>query len=141
MFHRMGEEAGRADATPAQVGLLHMLIEAGEPLTPREIAKRLEVTPATITGALNRLEESGHVERARESKDRRVVHVRVTPKGRALAKRWREAWWGHFDEVFGPLSDEELRTLVDLLTRVAPPIRGPPGGFGALLRRDAAGKR
>lgn len=138
IFSGFGAPAPKGEATPAQMGLLHVLLEAGEPLTPREIATRLDVTPATITGALNGLEEAGFVERLRESADRRVVHVRVTREGRAAASRRRERMRAHLRETFAPLSDREIRQLAATLERLAPPILGPPAGFGQLLRREAA---
>lgn len=134
---RVAKEAEKLEATPAQIGLLRMLLEPGAPATPQAIARRLEVTPATVTAALNRLEDAGLLTRVRESDDRRVVHVRVTPKGRALATKWVETFRAHLHASLGHLSDDELRALAGLLTRVGPPIHGPPGGFGALLRHDA----
>lgn len=140
IFHKFAASSER-DATPAQMGVLHMLLQADAPLTPREIAQKLDVTPATITGALNALEVAGFIERARQSDDRRVVHVRVTPAGRVAAKRRRERMRAHLREAFGPLSDKELRQLAETLTRLAPPIHGPPGGYAHLLRADSAGRK
>jgi len=139
MFRKISEEMERSDLTKAQHGLLHVLLREAEPLTPQEIARRCDVTPATVTGILNKLEDGGFVERLRVSPDRRVVHVRVTKKGEASMHEWRETFQRHLGEVMSPLSEGEMRTLVALLTRIAPPVEGPPGGFGALIRHDAAG--
>jgi DNA-binding MarR family transcriptional regulator len=127
----------RAEITPAQAGLLSMLQRAGAPQTPQEIARTLSVTPATVTGALNRLEESGLVARARESADRRVVHVHVTPAGQRVAAAWVDGFRAKLEAGMAPLSDAQLRTLVEILSRLGPPIHGPPGGFGALLKAEA----
>ena len=42
------------------------------------------VTLGTVTTSLNNLERKGYVERVRSTKDRRVVHLYLTKKGRLL---------------------------------------------------------
>lgn len=126
----------KVGATPAQVGFLRLLMDEDAPRTPQAIAQRLDVTPATVTALLNRLEDADLLARTRDSEDRRVVHVHVTPEGRALVHRWIATFHGHIQTALAPLGDDELRTLVTLLNRVGPPIHGPPGGFGAILRQE-----
>lgn len=45
---------------------------------------RLSLESSTLTPLLKRLEAMGHVSRARDTRDERVVRVRLTPQGRAL---------------------------------------------------------
>jgi DNA-binding MarR family transcriptional regulator len=45
------------------------------------------LNPSTITGVVDRLEKKRYVLRDRSEKDRRVVKVQLTPKGKRLAKR------------------------------------------------------
>ncbi|MFG1403467.1 MarR family winged helix-turn-helix transcriptional regulator [Xanthobacter sediminis] len=45
---------------------------------------RLSLESSTLTPLLKRLEAMGHVSRARDTKDERVVRVRLTHQGRAL---------------------------------------------------------
>ena len=56
-------------------------------LSQGELSEKMYLHPSTITGVVNRLEKKGYVERDRNQKDRRVVKVRLTPKGKALAKK------------------------------------------------------
>jgi MarR family transcriptional regulator, organic hydroperoxide resistance regulator len=58
---------------------------AGGDATPREIARRCWVNPATMTGIIDTLERDGLVERRRDAADRRQVRLRLTPRGRSLA--------------------------------------------------------
>ncbi|HMO01049.1 MAG TPA: MarR family transcriptional regulator, partial [Miltoncostaeaceae bacterium] len=53
------------------------------------LAERAGVTPATITGMLDILEEQGIVTRTRSERDRRVVIARLTDEGRAIRDRRR----------------------------------------------------
>lgn len=51
---------------------------------PTDVAKILMVTLGTVTASLNRLESKGYIERQRSTKDRRVVHLYLTKKGRLV---------------------------------------------------------
>lgn len=51
-------------------------------LTSREVAEALDCTPANATGILDRMERDELVARERSDEDRRVVFVRLTPKGK-----------------------------------------------------------
>jgi DNA-binding MarR family transcriptional regulator len=137
MFTAIGERTHKAGTTTAQISLLNVLYDSSEDMTPLAVARLLHVTPGTVTGTLNRLEETGLIERGRgESKDRRVIYLRITPKGRDLVKRWRESCRAYFEEITTPLSDQELRTLIVFLSRLNPPISGVPGGLASLIKID-----
>jgi len=95
------------------------------PLEPRTIARLASVSRASISSVINTLERDGYVIRKRESKDRRLVTVDLTEKGREL---WHDSFEGHNAREkrwASALDAEEQQTLVDLLQRL---IRGRPRG-------------
>lgn len=65
---------------------IHIIEKIGltEPARMSEIAHLLGVTLATLTVACDKLEAKDLVRRARSRTDRRVVHVTLTPRGRAV---------------------------------------------------------
>lgn len=69
--------------SPAGYFLLRLLI-VEDGLRPGEVAKRLHVTPATVTSVVDTLERNGHVRREPSHRDRRGVMLRITDSGRAL---------------------------------------------------------
>ncbi|MFA1550453.1 MarR family transcriptional regulator [Actinomadura chokoriensis] len=69
--------------SPAGFFLLRLLI-VEDGLRPGEAAKRLHVTPATVTSVADTLERNGHVRRERSYRDRRGVMLRITDSGRRL---------------------------------------------------------
>lgn len=69
--------------SPAGFFLLRLLI-VEDGLRPGEVAKRLLVTPATVTSVVDTLERNGHVRRERSYRDRRGVMLRITDSGRRL---------------------------------------------------------
>lgn len=126
---RMIQKLGAAAPTPAQMGVLQTLLSVEGGMTPRELSECLHVTPATVTGNLNALEDEGLIERVRTRGDRRVVHVQVTSKGSERVKKWRAVFEAELKEHFAPLSDEDLDDLAGLLARLFPP---PSRRSGAL---------
>jgi DNA-binding MarR family transcriptional regulator len=53
-------------------------------LTPAQLMRAAMVTSGAVTQRLDRLEAAGLVGRSRSTADARVVHVELTPRGRAL---------------------------------------------------------
>ncbi len=56
-------------------------------ITAREIAAAVHLSASTLVGILDRLEVKGLVERSRDAKDRRKIHIGSTARGRAVAQR------------------------------------------------------
>ena len=88
------------------------------PLEPRQIAVAASASRASVSSALNTLERNGFVVRRPDSADRRLVKVELTEKG---AERLAEAYAAanrREQELVADLSQEERRTLAELLGRV-----------------------
>jgi DNA-binding MarR family transcriptional regulator len=87
-------------------------------LTQRELTARIGMQEPTAVIALRGMEEAGWITRDRSEADRRKVHIRLTPAGRAL----RETLLPVAREVNAlattELSAEEAATLIALLRRV-----------------------
>ena len=58
-----------------------------ESLPLGELSRKMYLHPSTVTGVVDRLEAKGYVLRDRDREDRRVVNVRLTDKGKDLAKK------------------------------------------------------
>ncbi|GLF93848.1 MarR family winged helix-turn-helix transcriptional regulator [Streptomyces yaizuensis] len=98
-----------------------------EPLPMRRIAQRLKCEPSNVTGIVDRLELRGLVERRPDPHDRRVKVAAATEEGVGTVGRLRESL-DFAREPLGRLSEEERRTLRDLLLRMLgeePGDRGP----------------
>ena len=63
-----------------QASILDHLDEI-DPTTVNDLSRHMGVTPATMSLAIDRLEDKGYVQRARDPGDRRRVLLRVTPAG------------------------------------------------------------
>ena len=61
-------------------------------LMQSELARFMGIEPATVTRIIDRMTSSGWVERRKDSEDRRVSRVYLTPDGRALQQPVQAAW-------------------------------------------------
>ncbi|MGK2906553.1 MAG: MarR family winged helix-turn-helix transcriptional regulator [Desulfuromonadales bacterium] len=71
--------------TGPQLACLLAMNEHGR-LTATSLAREVHLSPSTIVGILDRLEQKALVERHRSSQDRRVVILSITQAGRELAE-------------------------------------------------------
>ena len=72
-----------------------------------ELARRLQVQPATITKMLQRMEKTGFVERRSDPDDHRVSRVYLTEAGRAVRADVQQVWRRLEEEVFAGFSHDE----------------------------------
>jgi DNA-binding MarR family transcriptional regulator len=71
--------------TGPQSLVLRLLIKKGA-LSSADLSRQMYVTPANITGIIDRLEKKGLVERIRQQSDRRVALITLTQSGQKLGK-------------------------------------------------------
>jgi DNA-binding MarR family transcriptional regulator len=93
---------------------LHVLtvLEADGPLPMSHLADTLDVSVASATGIVGRMEERGLVERSHGAADRRVVLVRSTPAGIAIFKDMTAHRREQLATLFERLTRDELTALL-----------------------------
>jgi DNA-binding MarR family transcriptional regulator len=74
------------DITSQQMGIL-LSIQRGMATTPFELSKLLGIDSGLLTRMLDKLEAKGLLGRSRSADDRRVINLRLTEKGEAVAVR------------------------------------------------------
>ena len=75
--------ASRHNITGPQLGCL-LAIKEEAPITNSKLAKKVYLSPSTVVGIVDRLEEKGLVCRNRDKKDRRLVYISTTEAGEEL---------------------------------------------------------
>jgi DNA-binding MarR family transcriptional regulator len=116
------EVARRYGLTGPQVTVIKMLEAFGD-LSLTELSGRMRAKNSTLTGIVDRMQRDGLVERARSEEDRRVVLIRLTERGRALAAEVPIASMQIFGTALRSLSREERATLRQLLRKVSDSVR------------------
>ena len=98
-------------------GVLELLLHKG-PLPVNTIGPIVDLTPGSISIAVDRLVAKGLVSRVESAEDRRVRVVALTPRGKDLIVSAFAKHSGQMRRVFSELSAEELHTLEVALKKV-----------------------
>src|SRR6202158_4391969 len=98
-------------------GVLEALLHKG-PLPVNTIGPIVDLTPGSISIAVDRLFARGLVSRVESAEDRRVRMVALTPSGKDLIASAFRKHSGQMKRVFSELSPEELRGLETVVKTV-----------------------
>ena len=96
--------------------LMHLAREGALP-SQKELAERLNITPAAVTVALKKIEQDGYIERTL-GQDTRYNELKITEKGRSLVTLTRELFRTADTAMFEGFTAEELDTYVAYLQRM-----------------------
>ena len=98
-------------------GVLEILLHRG-PLPVNTIGPLVDLTPGSISIAVDRLVAKGLVSRVESADDRRVRIVALTSRGKDLIAAAFRKHSGQMKKVFSELSAEELRALEAALKKL-----------------------
>jgi DNA-binding MarR family transcriptional regulator len=107
----------RFDVTLPRFDLMAQLDKAPDGMTLSDVSKRMMVSNGNVTGLVERLVVSGHLDRRTSVTDRRVQMIRLTKVGRAEFRKMaaeHETW---IADMFSELTPKEVRELMRLLAK------------------------
>jgi DNA-binding MarR family transcriptional regulator len=91
---------------------LLMLLRFNGPLTMSRLAEMLDVSVASATGIVDRMEKKGVIERRRNDEDRRVVEVHVSDKGEQVFTAMQAERQDHMTRMLSVISEHDLNALL-----------------------------
>ena len=126
LIHRV--TAGHPERTTLELNVRQRLViqslGTGGSRPIAALGQQLGLTPSTMTGLVDRLEEQGYLRREAHPSDRRATVLRLTRKGETAFRREVEFYRALLDETLSALGDDEARRLVlealACLARTAP---------------------
>lgn len=116
------ELAKRADLTGPQLTVVKLLEAFGD-LSLSELSDKIRAQNSTVTGIIDRMERENLVLRERSKEDRRVVYIKLTTKGRELAREIPVEPMEVFKSALETLSSQEMKDLLRIMTKVAKRVR------------------
>lgn len=114
----IGQVLAPLDLSLAQASVLLALDRANGPLPLSRLARALVQEAQSMTSLIDRLEARGLVRRVPNRRDRRIIHVALTPEGQQLLCRALPALRQGSARAFAALTSDELRTLACLANRL-----------------------
>lgn len=94
-------------------------LTTADALTVGELAQLLRVRAPTVSKSLNRLSAAGLIKRDDRAGDLRIVTVRLTSRGQALAASVNASWDQVEEGFLNGFNDKERRQLRKLLNRMS----------------------
>src|SRR5882757_11215344 len=116
LFPHAAQSIERTKLGDSDFRVLEVLLHKG-PLPVNTIGPKVWLTPGSISVAVDRLEKTALVKR-KNTDDRRVRLVELTPKGRALITKTFREHAAAMEEAAGVLSKEERLILLRLLKKL-----------------------
>ncbi|MFC4812035.1 MarR family winged helix-turn-helix transcriptional regulator [Paenibacillus sp. GCM10023250] len=98
--------------------LFFLYWEKDKALSPSEIADKIKVTRASMTGLIDSLEKEGLLQRASHSQDRRKVTLTITEKGNNLVEKIMPPHYEFIQKVNALFSNEEKINFTGLLIKL-----------------------
>ena len=102
---------------PAQGRILFVLWQQDN-ISISELAKKTQLGKSTLTSMLDRLEQAGHLTRARSTKDRRQILIMRTKKDRELEKIYLAVSQEMTDVFYSGFSKVEIDRFEKNLERI-----------------------
>lgn len=105
--------------TGTQYNVLRILRGAGPAgLCRSEIGERMVRRVPDVTRLLDRLEDTGYIDRTRGGEDRRYVTTRITPRGLEALSSLDEVIARFHEQHMGAMTPADVQSLITLLTRL-----------------------
>jgi DNA-binding MarR family transcriptional regulator len=129
MFHTAVAERLRLGLTDHKA--FDFILRQGA-VTAGQLAEITGLTTGAITGVIDRLEETGYVERVRDAADRRKVLVRpaLSPARERQCCQLFDSLGKSVDKVASGYSDRELSVILDFMRRSVEVMRAETQKLG-----------
>lgn len=121
--------------TGPQLTVIKLLETFGD-LSLSSLSERIRAQNSTVTGIIDRMEREELVVRERSTSDRRVVLIKLTPKGKELARSVDVQPMEIFRGALASLTKDEVAQLVRILGKLQRWVRDRLGDDGT--RRTSA---
>jgi DNA-binding MarR family transcriptional regulator len=86
-------------------------LESGQ-ITPSEISRIMCISKPNVTTLITKLIDDGLAQRSHDEKDRRVINVAITEKGRKALQRYRLRVKKYLLKAFEKFSEDELKDTI-----------------------------
>ena len=123
LFDRMLAEADIDAFNGAQGRILYVLWQ-GDGLTISQLSAQTSLANTTLTSMLDRMEQSGLIQRMPSPTDRRALLIRLTDKARALRQDYDRISQQMNEMYYLGFTEDEVRQFEGYLERVLSNLQG-----------------
>lgn len=120
-MHLIGKQAktmyAEYDLNKTQSGIL-FLLHKEKSMSQKDLARRLNVTPPSITSMIKKMEQDGYITRKTDEQDQRVMRLTLTDKGNSCIDYVKSVAERMDQKVFEGISAEEKMLFRRLLLQI-----------------------
>lgn len=102
---------------PGAGGMLWVL-RKNNGMIQKDMAKKLGITPPSMTVMIKKLEGEGYIVKKQDEKDQRITRIFITEKGEEIAYHMESVLKMLEKEAFANMSEEEIMLLRRLLLQM-----------------------
>jgi len=110
-------ECGLSDITVKQIAYLKV-IDGQENITFSRLAEVIRTSKPTVTEMINKCVRMECAYRERCPDDKRIQYIRLTEKGRKIAKAEEAALHRMIERMMNSLEEDEMNLLIEILRKV-----------------------
>jgi len=114
---RQANELYKGKITLPQFLILDFLDKKSE-AKMSDMARFMQVTTAAMTGIIQRLVKYGYTLRVFQARDRRIINIKLTVKGKELVKKVTQQRRQMIIDIFGQISQGERQEYLKILTHI-----------------------
>ncbi|WP_040639918.1 MarR family winged helix-turn-helix transcriptional regulator [Pseudoramibacter alactolyticus] len=103
--------------TARQMACLRVL-DTNKNVTFSDLAVRFGLSKPTVTELIGKLMDSGCVVKEKSREDRRVYYIRLTDKGKTIARMKLRAQMQLVEQIESQLNEIEIETLITLIHKI-----------------------
>jgi len=116
MYKARQRELNQYGITPPQAGILHVIENIGNKVTPAEISRQTLREPHTVSVLIDSMSKKGLVKKVKDLNKKNLVRVAITEKGKQAYYQSTKRDSVH--EIMSSLSEEERQQLNRCLNKL-----------------------
>jgi MarR family transcriptional regulator, 2-MHQ and catechol-resistance regulon repressor len=107
----------KSQLNPAQFFVLDIIYDLGAQKMS-QLSKQISVSLPAVTRIVDKLYADKIVERIPGKKDRRVIQINITAKGRKIVTEFRKQRKQAFKDIFGKLSEKDRQDYLRIMLKL-----------------------
>ena len=128
----VGKKLGVLNMPRSQHMMIMLISRLPSTISQKELAARLQITPAAVTMTLKKLESDGYITRTVSEEDNRANRIALLPKGLEAVRLSEEAFGSVDEAMLEGISEEELSGFVKVMEKIN-------DNLTALISKDSEG--
>jgi len=119
------------DIPDSYVFLLFMIFRKGK-IKTTELSDYFSITPGAATAIADKLENMEFITRNRDARDRRIVQIELTDKGKGYVEQRKSEHIALFQTILHDYSEKDLEAAIQILSKLTASIASYQQSGGVL---------